>query len=180
MANRRQTTKRAHWTREQYLEDTLARHLQVARLALQPQEASTARGEHYIKPPHYTAALVAMKQADSIRHELDQYRAQLADQQPPTDPQEHMSALFGDLRRLRAAAEAGGSYVAASNLLRLEHDLVAAEIERQRNADEVPPDVAAVIERLELVLEKLPPVLRMQLGPVLAPLLANAGQTPEA
>lgn len=180
MADRRQTTRRAHWTREQYLEDSLARHLQVARRALQPQEASTARGEHYIKPPHYTAALVAMKQADTIRHELDQHRAQLRDYQAPADPAEHMAAIYDDLRRLRGAAEAGGSYVAASNLLRLEHDLVAAELERQRNAEDVPPDVAAVMERLELVLDKLPPVLRMQLGPVLAPLLATAGTTPEA
>lgn len=145
----------ANWRRRRYLEDALAWYRDVA-------DDAHSRDS-------YVAAVRARQAADAIRKEIDQIDAAAAAASVaiPETLDERFASLLVELRQLRAAATAGQSYVAAKDLLRVEADLVEAERARRDAENERGRDLEALLDRLEKVLEGMPPVLRMRLAPVL-------------
>lgn len=122
MSTRRRTTARAKWSRSEYLEDSLAQ-----------LEAMAAKAE---KAKSYTAAVRAKTEAVRIRGELDQLRETERRQEPPTSSDEHRAEILAEVRRLRQGATEAGSYVAAASLLKLERELLAADEEERRRAEQ--------------------------------------------
>lgn len=152
-SSRRKTTVRATWTRRQYLEDALAHYEQLARIAE--------------KAESYQAAVRAKMQAVEVRSEIDQLDEAERVMDFPQNLDEHRHEVLRQVRKLRAAAEASNSFIAAAKLLQLEHQLVDAEEARRRNAEK-PDDrsLEEVLAEVESKLEDLPPTLRVRLREV--------------
>jgi hypothetical protein len=144
----RQTTPKARWTRRQYLEDALAQYEAIAVVA------ETEKS--------YQAAVRAKEMAAKTRAEIDQFDESLRAMVLPASPEEHRDEVMKSVRRLRASAEAGQSFVAASNLLKLEADLLGAEQARldalSRGTDT--RSAEALFADLQRRFEALPDVLR--------------------
>ena len=170
-ANRRKTTAAARWKRRAYLEDSLAWYLHVASQAMdvEVREELTDNGS-VVVVPSYTSAINARKEADRIRGEIDQLDQAVAVAEVP-DLDAMWAELLIELRQLRAAATAGSSFVAATRLLKLEHDMVEAEKARRDAQGPPPQELQEVLEQVRRVVDALPPVLQAQLGGLLGELL---------
>lgn len=146
---RAKKTARARWKRKAYLEDALYQYQTIA------YEAQAAES--------YGPAVKALDQARAVRLELDQLRAMEAADEVPTTAEDHRSELIRDARRQRAAAEAKGSHVAASNLLKLEAELLKDLTPEDRGDGLESKDPEALFRMLLEVFLALPDILQVRL-----------------
>jgi hypothetical protein len=107
---RKRSSPHSSWSREDYLVDALAT---FEALASDPAIPGGGR-------------VKAKAEAVKTREALDLLRATDAASNAPVSAAEHRAEILGVVRRLRVGASAAGSYIAAGDLLRQEHDLVVA------------------------------------------------------
>lgn len=149
---RRRKTARAQWPRRDYLVDALAHYENMARDAE--------------KQSSWQAAVRAKMQAVAIRSEIDQLDESQQVMELPSSLEDHRTEVLRQVRKLRAAAEASNSFVAASTLLKLEAELVAAEDQRQREAKagEETRTSDEILATIQDKLSALPDVLKAKVG----------------
>jgi hypothetical protein len=119
-------------TRERYLEQ-----------ALDDLEAQRANAE---ADGSWTAAVQAKRAALAVRADLDalRERRRAMTAEWPSDPGERREALAQAAREMRVSAAESGSFVAATQLLRLEADIVKGiEPEPEPELDMTPEEVIA-------------------------------------
>lgn len=134
----------------EYLEQSLAD------LEVMAAKATTAKS--------YTAAANLKKAAISTRRELDAARAALAAAAPlPSDPDERREHILLATRQLRVAAQESGSYVAASQLIRLEAEILAAAPEVPDEYDDSEDPEAQLTSMID-ALQGLPLDLRLRIA----------------
>lgn len=121
---RKRKTAHSTWSYEDYLVDALAQFEEMAR------DASTDAS--------HVAAVSAKQRAVATRAELEQVRAAKRPPKFPTSEEEYNAEILTEHRQQRLQALQAGSFVAASQMLRAERDLVAAHFAeiRQRADDE--------------------------------------------
>lgn len=115
-------SEHSDWSHLDYLVDALAQFERQAALA---EEAES-----------WGPATLAKKAAIGVRSEIETIRQTEARAPVPVDPTEHARELLAETRRMRLAATAAGSYVAASSMMKFEQEqLQAAVLERRAAAD---------------------------------------------
>ena len=122
----------------------------------------------------WQAAVRAEMQADKIRADLDQLIESDSVSDIPDTVEAHRTQVLQHVRRLRCAAEASNSFVAASGLLKLESDLLAEREARLRDAT---PEGASspdeIVDNLRRRIKGLPDTVRLKLEPLLEALSAD-------
>jgi len=151
MAGRRKKTARATWPRRDYLEDALAQY-----------EANAAAAA---KAGSWSAVAKLKQLAVGIRSEIDQLDESARVMALPDNLDDHRLEVLQQVRKLRAAAEASNSFVAASTLLKLEAEMVREERDRLKALAEKTKErtAAQVLAEVQKKLEALPDRLRQQL-----------------
>lgn len=109
----------------------------------------------------FGAAEKAKSSALRVQSEIDQLKAAAVANDVPESLEEQADLVLSNCRRLGAAAQAGQSFIAARDLLKLEAELVAAQIAR-RDAAEKPDDrdVAELLAATAKVMDRIPEAVK--------------------
>lgn len=140
-------------SREAFLEHQIDRLERIAVAAVQQRQPG--------------AAVAARAEATRLRAQLDQLRAVArAAKRKPRSQEAYEAELLGVTRRLRQAAEAAGSFVAAEKLLDSEREQLAEQKARDAAAEQerlAHLDDDAIVAIVVADLRGLPPELRRRI-----------------